>query len=54
MLQERRPLGRFALIVGVHLAFIAAWQLWVVVGDAAQVRPQLEKLGMPIEVMKLD
>jgi predicted Zn-dependent peptidase len=28
--------------------------LWVVVGDAAKVRPQLEKLGMPIEVMKLD
>nr|MDP9415505.1 insulinase family protein [Pseudomonadota bacterium] len=26
--------------------------VWVVVGDAAQVRPQLEKLGMPIEVAK--
>ena len=25
--------------------------VWVVVGDAAKVRPQLEKLGMPIEVM---
>jgi predicted Zn-dependent peptidase len=24
--------------------------IWVVVGDAAKVRPQLEKLGMPIEV----
>jgi predicted Zn-dependent peptidase len=23
---------------------------WIVVGDAAKVRPQLEKLGMPIEV----
>ena len=22
---------------------------WIVVGDAAKVRPQLEKLGMPIE-----
>jgi predicted Zn-dependent peptidase len=27
--------------------------LWVVVGDASQVRPQLEKLGLPIEVMAL-
>ena len=24
--------------------------VWVVVGDAAKIRPQLEKLGMPIEV----
>jgi predicted Zn-dependent peptidase len=28
--------------------------LWVVVGDAAAVRPQLDKLGMPVEVMRLD
>jgi predicted Zn-dependent peptidase len=28
--------------------------LWVVVGDAAKVRPQLDKLGMPVEVMTLD
>jgi predicted Zn-dependent peptidase len=26
--------------------------VWVVVGDAAKIRPQLEKLGMPIEVMQ--
>ena len=26
--------------------------VWVVVGDAKQVRPQLEKLGLPIEVMQ--
>ncbi len=26
--------------------------VWVVVGDAARVRPQLERLGMPIEVMQ--
>ncbi|HMI40632.1 MAG TPA: pitrilysin family protein, partial [Sphingomicrobium sp.] len=26
--------------------------VWVVVGDAAKVRPQLEKLGLPIEVMQ--
>jgi predicted Zn-dependent peptidase len=26
--------------------------VWVVVGDAKQVRPQLDKLGLPIEVMK--
>jgi len=25
--------------------------VWVVVGDAAKVRPQLEKLGLPIEVV---
>ena len=27
--------------------------VWVVVGDASQVRPQLEALGLPIEVMEL-
>ena len=27
--------------------------VWVVVGDAARVRPQLERLGMPIEAMTL-
>jgi predicted Zn-dependent peptidase len=26
--------------------------IWVVVGDAARVRPQLERLGMPIEVVQ--
>jgi ribose 5-phosphate isomerase len=26
--------------------------VFVVVGDAAQVRPQLDKLGMPIEVIE--
>ena len=26
--------------------------VWIVVGDAAKVRPQLEKLGMPIEVVR--
>jgi len=26
--------------------------VWVVVGDANKVRPQLTKLGMPIEVME--
>ena len=25
---------------------------WIVVGDAAKVRPQLEKLGLPIEVVE--
>jgi predicted Zn-dependent peptidase len=28
--------------------------LWVVVGDAAKVRPQLEKVGLPVETMTLD
>ena len=27
--------------------------VWIVVGDAARVRPQLERLGMPIEVMRM-
>ena len=27
--------------------------VWVVVGDAARIRPQLERLGMPIETMTL-
>ena len=26
--------------------------VWVVVGDAGAVRPQLERLGLPIEVMQ--
>ena len=26
--------------------------VWLVVGDAAKVRPQLDKLGMPIEVIQ--
>jgi predicted Zn-dependent peptidase len=26
--------------------------VWVVVGDAAKVRPELDKLGMPIEVVE--
>jgi len=26
--------------------------VWVVVGDAAKIRPQLEKLKMPVEVMQ--
>jgi zinc protease len=25
---------------------------WIIVGDAAKIRPQLEKLGMPIEVVE--
>jgi ribose 5-phosphate isomerase len=25
---------------------------WVVVGDAAKVKPQLETLGIPVEVVK--
>ena len=26
---------------------------WIVVGDAAKVRPQLEKLGLPIEMVEV-
>ena len=28
--------------------------VWIVVGDAATVRPQLESLGLPIEVRSMD
>ena len=28
--------------------------VWVVVGDAAKVRPQLEALGLPVETMTLE
>ncbi len=28
--------------------------VWIVVGDAAKVKPQLEKLGLPIEISKQD
>jgi zinc protease len=28
--------------------------VWVVVGDAAKVRPQLRRLGLPIETMELN
>ena len=28
--------------------------VWVVVGDAATVKPQLEKLGLPVEVRAAD
>jgi predicted Zn-dependent peptidase len=28
--------------------------VWVVVGDAAQVKPQLETLGLPIEVREME
>jgi len=31
-----------------------AKMLWVVVGDAKTVRPQLDALGMPVETMTLD
>ena len=27
--------------------------VWVVVGDASRVRPQLDALGLPVEVMTL-
>jgi zinc protease len=26
--------------------------VWVVVGDAAKVKPQLDKLGIPIEIVE--
>jgi zinc protease len=26
--------------------------VWIVAGDAAKIRPQLDKLGLPIEVVE--
>ncbi|MEQ9641375.1 MAG: ABC transporter permease [Alphaproteobacteria bacterium] len=33
MRDDRRILGRIAVVIGVHLAFFAAWQLWVMLGE---------------------
>ena len=43
-----------ALNQAVRQAVDPSQFIWVVVGDAASVRPQLESLGLPIEVRTLD
>ena len=43
---------RASLDDAARAAISPAGFVWVVVGDAAKIRPQLEKLGMPITVME--
>ncbi len=46
-----RGLTRTAADQALRVALDPKGFVWVVVGDAAKVKPQLDKLGMPVEVM---
>ena len=47
-----RAQTRVTLDQAARAAITPSGFTWVVVGDAAKIRPQLEKLGMPIEVIE--
>jgi predicted Zn-dependent peptidase len=47
-----RALTQASLDAAARSALDPKGFVWIVVGDAAKVRPQLEKLGMPIEVVE--
>jgi len=47
-----RALTQASLDAAARRALDPKGFIWIVVGDAAKVRPQLEKLGMPIEVVE--
>jgi predicted Zn-dependent peptidase len=47
-----RALTRAELDAALKAAVDPKGFTWVVVGDAKQVRPQLDKLGMPVEVIQ--
>ena len=47
-----RALTRPGLDSALRAALSPEGFVWVVVGDAAKVRPQLAKLGLPIEVIQ--
>jgi len=49
---EYRALDQAKLDAAARAALDPKGFIWIVVGDAAKVRPQLEKLGMPIEVVE--
>jgi hypothetical protein len=49
---EYRSLTQAKLDAAARAALDPKGFTWIVVGDAAKVRPQLEKLGMPIEVVE--
>jgi predicted Zn-dependent peptidase len=47
-----RAHSRATLDAAARAAIAPNGFVWVVVGDAAKIRPQLDKLGMPIEVIQ--
>jgi zinc protease len=47
-----RQQTRASLDQAIRGAIVPEGWVWVVVGDAGKIRPQLEKLGMPIEVIE--
>jgi predicted Zn-dependent peptidase len=47
-----RAQTRASLDAAMRAALAPQGFVWVVVGDASKIRPQLEKLGMPIEVIQ--
>jgi predicted Zn-dependent peptidase len=49
--QKYRALSRSQLDAAARSALDPARFVWVVVGDAAKVRPQLDGLGLPVEVV---
>ncbi|MEA3081872.1 MAG: zinc protease, partial [Sphingomonadales bacterium] len=49
---EYRSLTQASLDRAARAALDPKGFIWIVVGDAAKIRPQLEKLGMPIEVVE--
>ena len=48
---QYRALTRTGLDQSIRSAIDPNSFTWVVVGDAAKVKPQLDKLGMPVEVV---
>jgi len=49
---EYRGLTKAGLNQAIRGAVDPNGFVWVVVGDAAKVKPQLDKLGMPVEVIQ--
>jgi hypothetical protein len=49
---EYRSLTQAKLDAAARAALDPKGFTWIVVGDAAKIRPQLDKLGMPIEVVE--
>jgi zinc protease len=47
-----RQQTRASLDQAIRGAIVPEGWVWVVVGDAAKIRPQLEKLDMPVEVIE--
>jgi hypothetical protein len=47
-----RSMSRGTLDQAIRGAVDPRGFVWVVVGDAAKIKPQLDKLGMPVEVVQ--